>query len=155
MEMPGPPTEQHRKLEALEGTWAGEEKIHPSPWDPDGGPAVGRWETRMGLDGFFLISDYTQERGGQVSYRGHGVYGWDSQDQCYTMHWFDSMGGICKVWAKGRWEGNVLTFQHQHEHGHTRYTYTLQGNDQLQFRMDHSQDGKDWAPFLESKYTKK
>ena len=64
----------------------------------------------MGLDGFFLISDYTETRGGRVSYRGHGVYGWDPQDQCYTMHWFDGMGSIPKAWAKGKWEGNVLMF---------------------------------------------
>jgi hypothetical protein len=154
MGMPGP-TEQHRKLETFSGTWTGEEKIYPSPWDPDGGPATGRMESRMGLEGFFLITNYTEEREGQVSYRGHGVYGWDPEEQCYTMHWFDGMGSIPKIWAKGRWEGNVLTFQHQHERGHSRYIYTTQGKDRYHFKIDNSQDGREWATFMEGQYTKK
>ena len=81
-------TEQHKKLAALAGKWEGEEKIYPSPWDPKGGSAVGRLEARMDLDGFFLITDYVEERGGQVHYRGHGVYGWDAGAGRYTMHWF-------------------------------------------------------------------
>jgi hypothetical protein len=155
MDMPGPPLEQHRKLEVFAGNWEGDETIYPSPWDPKGGPATGRMETRMGLDGFFLISDYTETRGGQVSYRGHGVYGWDPQDQCYTMHWFDGMGSIPKIWAKGKWEGNVLMFQHQHERGHSRYTYTIAGNREFHFKIDSSQDGKAWQTFMEGTYRKK
>ena len=27
------PGEQHRALQALAGTWAGEETLYPSPWD--------------------------------------------------------------------------------------------------------------------------
>jgi hypothetical protein len=154
METPGQgPLDQHRKLEVFTGNWVGEEKIYPSPWD--GGPASGRMESRMALDGFFLITDYTEERGGTVSYRGHGVYGWDPQDQCYTMHWFDSMGGIAKIWAKGRWEGDVLTYQHQHERGHSRYVYTLQGSGQYHFKIESSQDGKAWMTFMEGTYRKK
>src|SRR4030095_7107668 len=97
-----------RALETFAGSWVGEEKIYPSPWDPSGGPANGRMESRIALDEFFLISDHTEERGGQVSYRGHGVYGWDPQDQCYTMHWVDGMGSIPNTWAKRRWEASIL-----------------------------------------------
>jgi len=147
--------EQHRKLELFAGSWAGEEKIYPSPWDPQGGPAAGRMDSRIALDGFFLITDYVEERGGRVSYRGHGVYGWDPQDQCYTMHWFDGMGSIPKVHAKGRWEGDVLTYQHQHERGHSRYIYELKGAGEYRFRIESSQDGKAWATFMEGTYRKK
>ena len=99
-EMPKP-TEKHAKLQSLAGTWVGEETMYPSPWDPKGGPALGRTESRLDLDGFYLLSDYTQERGGRTSYKGHGVFGYDPGSGSYTMHWFDSMGFPCTVPAKG------------------------------------------------------
>src|SRR5437899_4556531 len=119
MEMQMPTVqEEHRKLKALSGKWIGEEKLLPSPWDPKGGPATGKIETRVDLDGFFLISDYVQERGGKVCYRGHGVFGWDNSEKCYTMAWFDSMGSPCGAPARGRWEGNTLTFEQRTPMGH-------------------------------------
>jgi hypothetical protein len=151
------PGEQHRKLQALAGTWVGEEKIFPSPWDQAGGTALGRVEARMGLDGFFLISDYQQERGGQVTYRGHGVYGYDARRERWTMSWFDSMGagtGAGDV-APGIWEGNVLTFSNKNPMGHGRYIYTFLSDGKYTFRIEHSQDGSSWAPFMEATYTRK
>jgi hypothetical protein len=91
MEMPKPTT-HHGKLEKLAGTWVGEEKMNPSPWDPKGGAARGVMEARMDLDGFYLVGDYRQERDGKVTYRGHGVYGYDAKKGDYTMYWFDAMG---------------------------------------------------------------
>ena len=154
MGMPAP-AEQHRKLQALSGTWVGEEKLYPSPWDQAGGTATGRIEARPGLDGFFVISDYQQERGGQVTYRGHGVYGYDTQTGRYTMSWFDSMGMSAGAPALGVWEGNVLTFANQTPMGHSRYIYTFQSEGRHTFRMEHSQDGKAWSPFMEATYTRK
>src|SRR5713226_4309823 len=78
MDMMMKPTEQHRKLEKLAGTWVGEEKMYPGPWDPKGGKAKSRQTARVDLDGFFVITDYQQERDGKTSYRGHGVYGYDA-----------------------------------------------------------------------------
>ncbi len=103
MEMPKP-TEAHRRLERLVGAWTGQERLHPSPWDPSGGPAVGHVENRAALDGFAVIHDYEQERNGTVTYRGHGIYTWDSTRRQYMMHWWDSMGFPPNV-------ENVLAFQ--------------------------------------------
>jgi len=154
MGMPAP-VEQHRKLEALTGNWVGEEKMHPSPWDAKGGTALAKIQSRMDLDGFFVIADYVQERGGQVSYRGHGVFGFDPADQGYTMHWFDSMGSPCPAPAKGKWEGNRLAFNQTSPMGHSRYTYTFEAPGRYRFLMEASQDGKTWAPFLEGTYSRK
>lgn len=154
MEMPKP-QEEHRRLEKLAGTWAGEEKIHPSPWDPKGGTATAKVESHMGLDGFFLITDYTETRGGQVSYRGHGVHSYDRNEKCYVMWWFDSMGDIGSTHAKGKWEGNRLTYTHETKMGHSRYTYDLQGEGRYKFMIEHSQDGKQWTPFMEAVYTRR
>ena len=148
-------TEQHEKLQALAGTWRGEERIHPSPWDAKGGPAMAEWTARIGCDGFFLISDYAQSRGGKVTYRGHGVYGWDAQEKCYTMHWFDSMGSGATVPAvRGAWEGDTLTFQHQASMGHSRYVYVFESADLFRFRIENSQDGKAWSIFQDGVYTR-
>ena len=153
----GMPTaqEQHKKLQALAGTWVGEEKMYPSPWDAEGGTAVGKIVSRIDLDGFYLIEEYTQERGGQVSYRGHGVFGWDGQRNRYTMHWFDSMGMPTHEPALGTWEGNTLRFEMSGPMGHQRYIFTTEGPTRYAFKIEHSQDGKEWCAFMEGRYTKK
>lgn len=154
MEMPKP-QEEHRRLQSLAGTWTGEETMHPSPWDPKGGTATGRIESRLDLDGFFLISDYVQECGGRPSYRGHGVLGYDTAERCYTMHWFDSMCATSAPPARGRWEGNVLTLEHRTPMGHSRYVYTFEGEGRYAFRLENSQDGKQWATFMEARYRRR
>ena len=155
--MHGMPTvlNEHKKLLALAGKWTGEEKIHPSPWDPKGGTATSRIESRADLDGFFVISDYVEERNGQVSYRGHGVFGYDANEKCYTMNWFDSMGACSPEHSRGKWEGNTLMFQQKGPMGHSRYTYLFEGEGRYTFRIDQSQDGKQWAPFMEGRYTRR
>ena len=154
MEMPKPQA-QHEKLKELAGTWTSEETMFPSPWDPQGGKADGRIEARIELDGFFLVADYVQERGGCASYRGHGIYGWDPGQNCYTLHWFDSMGSPCSEPMKGTWEGDRLTFQARNPMGHSRLTYHFQGTGRYQFLMEGSQDGKQWAKLMEGTYTRK
>jgi len=152
MEMPRPGKE-HEKLKALAGKWTGEEKMYPSPWDPQGGTAQATTESRMDLDGFHLITDYVQTRGGQVTYRGHGVFGYDSKESCYLMWWFDSMGFPSMAPAKGKWEGDTLMFEHATPMGHARYTYTMKGDGKYAFGISNSQDGKQWAQFMDGTYT--
>lgn len=146
---------EHETLARLSGSWSGDEVVHPSPWDPAGGTAIGKSETRVALDGFFVVSDYIQERGGQVTYAGHGVYGWDAAEKCYTMHWFDSMGGGTGAPAKGTLEGKTLTFRASHAMGHSKYVYDFDAPDRMRFRIEMSQDGTNWAPFLAATYVRK
>ena len=156
MQMPKP-TAQHQKLEALAGTWTGEEKLHPSPWDAAGGAALGKWVMRMDLDGLFLIADYTQERGGKVNFRGHGVYSWDDKAQCYTQVWFDSMtmAPLGTRAIRGEWKGDALVYEHEMMPGaRARYTFRLEGG-RLVSLVENSKDGgKEWAPFMEGRYTR-
>ncbi len=154
MEMPKA-GENHRKLEALAGTWTGDETIMPSPWDPNGGPAKGVFENRLDLDGLFLINDYVETRNGKVTLRGHGVYGFDDNARCYTMYWFDSMGGGGHaILARGKWEGNTLTFEHKTPMAHTRYIYEV-GDGVFDFRIDNSKDGSEWTTFMDGHYVRK
>ena len=132
--------DEHRRLKALAGTWAGEETIHPSPWDPKGGPASSRFQARVDLDGFFVVADYVQERGGRAVYRGHGVFGYDPDQKCYTMHWFDSRGCGAPEPVRGTWKGNRLDFEHSHPRGHTRYTYVFEPENRYAFSIENSQE---------------
>ncbi len=151
MEMPKP-GEQHKKLQAMVGQWVSEDKFHPTPWDPKGGMAKTSMNTRADLDGFFIISDAAQERDGKVTYRGHGVFGYDGLQQKYTMHWFDVMGFDPGPPALGTWEGNKLTFLHKHSMGSGRFTYEFDSPSTFRFKMERSQDGQTWMPFLDSVY---
>ena len=155
MEMPKV-NEHHEKLKKhFVGTWVGEETVNPSPWDPKGGKAVGRMESKIGVDGFWVINDYTQERDGKITYRGHGVYGWDGKTNTYTMYWFDSMGMDPVGAARGRFEGNTLMFEMSHDMGHSRYIYTFTGEGAYEFRIEQSRDKQTWTTFMDSMWTRR
>jgi len=151
MQMP-PPTAEHDRLKALVGSWTAEETLHPSAWDPKGGKATATVLSRMDMDGFWLLTDYVQTRDGKVTYRGHGVFGWDPASSSYLMYWFDSMGSIAAAPAKGRLDGNRLVFAQQGPMGHSRYTYDFQAEGKYRFSIEHSQDAKSWATFMDGNY---
>jgi len=146
--------DEQRKLAVFAGKWTGTETMHPSPWDPKGGTATGRLESRL-LDGFAVITEYEQERDGKVTYRGHGVYGWDPFGRCYVMHWVDNMGGAVHLQgARGEWKGNQLVYSASNPMGHSRYTYTLASDGQIQFKIEMSPDGQSWSTFMDAAYTR-
>jgi len=143
------PTGNHRRLASFVGAWTGTETCHPSPWDPRGGAAKGSFTYSMALDGFYLVSDYRQERDGLPDFLGHGVYGFDAAAGRYTMDWFDSMGG--RVRAEGRWEGDALIFESRNPTTCARYVHGFEGGEYV-FRLDLAPDGAAWRPMLEGRY---
>lgn len=149
MEMPRP-TEAHKKLEMMAGRWTGKETMHPSQWDPKGGTATGRNEYRLALGGFALLLDYEQERDGRVTFEGHGVMTYDTGQNCYVLHWFDSIGSPPEVFT-GNFEGDVLTLGHGGPM-HARMTYDYSRPGILSGRMDMSQDGREWKCMFECDY---
>jgi hypothetical protein len=147
-------TDHHRKLEAFAGAWSGEEKFHPTPWDPTGGPATATMDARVALNGFFLVLDHATRRDGQLYYAGHGVWGFDAGVGDYTMAWFDSMGSQQPKPNRGTWQGNALTFREESPQGHTRYVFTLESPGRMTMRIDLSQDGQQWMPYVEGRYSR-
>lgn len=145
-------TEAHRRLERLVGTWQGEERLYPSPFDPQGGAAIGRARNRLALDGFAVVQDYEQERDGAVNYRGHGVFRWDDRDRSYVLHWLDSMGMPPNEF-RGTLDGDVLTLTSHSPQGVVRATWEL-GQDRYNYRMQVSPDGSNWFPFMEGTYSR-
>jgi hypothetical protein len=152
MEMPKP-TEAHRKMALLAGCWSGQERLHPSPWDPKGGLATGRSENSLGLGDFALLHDYIQERDGVVSFTGHGVLTYDPKERVYSMHWWDSMGCGVNVF-KGSFEGKTLNMTHRGPQGHNRVVWEFPTEKTYRFRMEVSPDGNQWHLFMEGEYAK-
>jgi len=60
------PLEEHHRLAAFAGEWAGEEAVFPSRWNA-GGTATSKVTARIDLDGFYLIQDTRQFRDGKES----------------------------------------------------------------------------------------
>ncbi len=152
MDMPKPPP-AHDRLKKILGRWKGEEKLSPSPWDPTGGIAIGVAENRSALDGFAVIQEYVQTRDGKTSFRGHGVMAYDTNEQCYAMHWFDSMGTPPNIY-KGNFEGDVLKLSTAFPGGMSRCSWDLGKEKEYRFRLDMSQDGKNWQTMMDGTYSK-
>jgi hypothetical protein len=150
MDMPKPSAD-HKRLEKLAGIWKGTETMPPSDWDPKGGTADGTTQARVALDGFAVVSDYEQKRGGKRTYAGHGVFTWDAQQQQVVLHWFDSMGQPVDEF-RGSWQGDVLLMQCKNAMGHWKMTYDLGKAGTLSSRMETAPDGKTWKPLFHGTY---
>jgi Protein of unknown function (DUF1579) len=149
MEMPNP-TNEHRKLARIAGRWEGEEKMYPSPWDPNGGIAIGRLNSRVALNGFALINDYEQERDGKITFTGHGVFTYNPEEKVYTLTWFDCMGAPPEVF-KGQFDNDILRLAHGGPGMHVRLTYDLSEPGYLSTGMEMAGDGKDWNRFFDAR----
>ena len=152
MEMPQP-TDAHRSLARLAGEWSGEERMFPSEWDPEGGVARGRTTARVALAEFAVVTDYEQERDGQITFSGHGVWTVDPRDaesEC-VLYWFDSLGMGVETF-RGGWQGDVLRVRSRNPMGHARLTYDLSEPGVLRTLMETSRDGERWSPMYEGSY---
>ncbi len=147
-------TDGHKNLELLAGSWSGEDTCHPSPWNPELHQALGRSTCRLGLSGFAVIGDYEQVKDGQIVFTGHGVYTYDSRDDSYVCHWFDSMG-LHPMEFRGKLVDGVLTLTTEDEQfGFGKLVYQLRSVNQgrYEFEMYDSKDGENWELRLEGKY---
>ncbi len=149
-----PTTDPRDKLRALTGTFTVRETLAPSPSEPGGSTASAKSVTRMDCGGRFAIADYAQLEAGEVVFAGHGVYGYDAKQGCYTMYWFDSAtpGGFINP-ARGSWQGDTLTFVREGEDSWGRYTYEF-ADDGYTFRLERSTDGQQWSTLMRSVYTR-
>jgi uncharacterized protein DUF1579 len=142
-------TAEHRRLEALAGSWHGRETIAGAPHTNETA-ADGTFDSRVDLDGFFLITDYVERAGGKTLLRGHGVIGWDPGQKTYTLHWFDVYGSPPASPSLGRWDGDTLTF----ENGAPPVGRTIfeLADDELVFRIEMNPDQQGWKKVIEGRY---
>lgn len=146
-------TEAQEKLKTLVGNWRGPEIIHPSPFDPKGGEAAGIVNNRLALDGFAVIQDYEQQRGGRTNFRGHGIFRWDGNEKSYVLHWLDSVGGPLSE-MRGSFDGRILQLVGRAATGHSRATFDFTRDRQYAYRMEVSPDGTKWFTFMEGDYSR-
>lgn len=145
-------TDEHKKLHALAGRWVGEETMSPSPWGA-GGAAVGHFDGKVQCDGFFVTQEYRQDKEGRVNFRGHALFGYDTERKQYAYYWVDSMGHVPKEPSWGIWTDNVLQFGAEGPQGMGRYTYTFEGDDALRFDLETSSDGgATWQNLMTGNY---
>ena len=145
------PTSEHKLLEKLVGNWQGRETMSPAPWDPTGGPAVGRVNNKVSLDGLAVVQEDEQERNGGISFRGHGVFHYDMNEKDYVMHWWDSMGMGSQVF-RGNFVDDVLAMVSSSPMGHTKCTFDVKEPGRYAFVMEVSQDGSNWMTAMTGDY---
>jgi hypothetical protein len=151
MEMPKP-GDAHKKLGAFVGEWKGPETMYPAPWDPIGGKATARVVNRWILDGFAVVQEYEQRRGGKVTFRGHGVIWFDPSKQQYVMNWWDSMGGGGGQY-RGDFDGTILRLDSpMPQGGHSRTSWDFAAPGGYSFNMEISGDGRTWQPAMCGSY---
>ncbi|TFG46367.1 MAG: DUF1579 domain-containing protein [Gemmatimonadales bacterium] len=150
MHMPTPST-GHKKFELMAGTWEGTETMYPSPWDPKGGTAVGRTESRIAVGGFGLVIDYRQMRGDAVTFTGHGIYTFDPKSELYAMTWIDSMGSPPEHFT-GAFIDDVLVLGHGGPPMHVRMRSDYTQPNQIASSMEMSEDGRSWKKLFDGAY---
>jgi len=148
-------SDAHAKLERLLGVFEVDETLAPSPGMPEGGTTRARSTSTLDCGGRFVVTEYAQLDGEQVTFEGHGVYGYDPDEDCYTMYWFDSMtpGGFTTP-ARGTWDGDTLVFRSERPGRHGRYTYQF-NEAGYTFQLEQSEDGQRWTPLMSSVYRRK
>jgi hypothetical protein len=136
-------------LERLTGTWHATETLHPSPWEPVGGPAEATLVARLALGGKALVQEYRRE--GRAAYEGLGLMLADAQQ--VELWWFDALEPPGP--AKGGVQGDRLVLERTSPMGRARYTYVLAREGEFTFRIEHSRDGKEWRSFLDARYVRR
>lgn len=142
----------HKAMLALVGDWAGEETMHPSPWMPKGGKRKAKIANRLALGGFAVVQDYEQlGEGGMPGFLGHGVVTYDGAKDEYVMSWFDM---FAPSEFRGKFKDGSWVLTARSPMGWHRATWTIAG-DAYSFRMEGSQDGRDWSPMMDGAYKRR
>ena len=145
------PLEEHRKLAAFAGEWAGEETVFPSRWVA-GGKATSHVSARMDLNGFYLIQDTRQTRDGKETFATHGVFTFDREDKLYKLFWHDSLGYYAPAPASGGWKDKTLTLLRGSLRGSARHVYEVVDADNYTMKIQFSPDAEGWADVLTGVY---
>lgn len=136
------------------GTFEGDEEAPPAPWAPEGSTSRGRTEGRLIHDGKGLVSDYTQEVEGEVSFEAHTVIRYDEADDDFVMHFFPSMGDSPQI-MRGHRDGRALVFEGEGAMGPMRQTF-LYGDDRLEVLAEApSEDGDGWMLLQRGEYARR
>lgn len=138
----------HHALNRLAGTWRGEERIAPSPWDPSGATATAEVRNRAALDGLVVVQEYDQSREGVVVFQGHGVFSVSEPE--VVLDWWDNWSAAPRQF-RGRVEGEVMTLLSRDPKGPARATWEFVPG-AYRYTLEVSQDGNSWYRYMEAEY---
>ena len=151
---PGP---EHKKLEALLGSWTYDGDAKKSPFSPAG--EVTGTETFSSGPGGFVVEDRWDEKDPLGNVKGLQIWGYDPLKKTYTYSYFTSAGesGGGTVTINGNtwtWNGSGATYEGKN--AWSRGTITFTGPNAFTQKAEASGDGgKTWAVNFEGKWTKR
>lgn len=153
------PSEKHKVLAQLAGSWEAHSKAFMRPGQPPL-ESHGSAETRLILGGRFLQEDYSNTFG-KAPFQGHGLTGYDLIKQKYVNVWVDNLGSWLTQ-SEGTLDasGKVLTLagtMPDPQTGKGRPTKTItriESADRHVFEIYDNVDGKD-VKIMEVTYTRK
>lgn len=143
-----PLTELHRSLHRLEGTWRGEERIAPSPWDPTGAVASAEVRNQVALDGLVVIQEYDQSRAGAVVFQGHGIFSVNGPE--IVLDWWDNWSATPRQF-RGQVTGETLTLLSRDPKGMARASWRI-GATEYSYTLEVSPDGAQWSRYIAATY---
>lgn len=146
------PTNHHRRLSLLEGTFSGVETHHPMQGYPEPAYATARVSATFALNDLFLLRTYETRRDDRLLYLGHGVYGWDASHQAYSMYWFDTSGTDPLAPIYGVWSDDDLVFDYRRNDSVCRMLYQFHGTTGYDFSVDVRRADGTWLPTLSGIY---
>jgi hypothetical protein len=149
---PGP---EHKKFEALLGTWMYEGQALKSIFGP-AGKVTGTDVYEM-LPGGFFLQHHWDENNPLGNVKGLEVWGYDSIKKMYSYNYFNSIGeiGSGTITINGstwNFAGGGVTYDGKSGKG--RCSLTFAGTTAFTVKCEVSTDGNAWAPNFEGKWTK-
>jgi len=102
------PTEEHKKLGAMAGTWDCEMTM----FEPGAEPKVekGVSTVKPAINGLCMLSEHKSQMGGKP-FEGFGVDGYSKERKQYYAFWTDSMGTTpMMLWGKPDADGKAITY---------------------------------------------
>ena len=152
MTMPLPLRPEHERLQALVGTFEGEEEVAQTPWT-SAGVAKGYLAAVSEFGGLFVNQAYRQLRDGRLSFEARNIFGFDSEHGNYKLYQFDSVGFVPSAPASGTWCGNELVLEKSSPRGKARSVYHFEGQDRFRLRVAFAPAGSDfWQDVVRGSY---
>lgn len=154
MEMPKPGPE-HKKLDALAGSWTLDGDMKPSPMGPGG--KMTEIEKCDWMDGGFFLVCHTDFKSSMGDGAGLSILGYSADDKAYTYREYNSWGESME--SKGSVDNDTWTWTNDEKMGGTmmkgRFTMKLLSPTSYTFTYEMSQDGTKWSTVMDGKATKK
>lgn len=150
------PAPEHKKLEALAGSWTIEGDVKPNPMGP-GGKMSEDEKCELMDGGFFLVCHVNFQSASMGSGVALSVIGYSTSEKLYTYREFNSWGETED--SRGRVDGDTWTWTNDEKMGNSmvkaRFTMNFTSPTTYTFVYETSPDGDKWTAVVDGKAVKK